>query len=341
MAPAPQGSTIPSDDSLPLAPGAIGAAVVDVQARLSALGHSLEGDPTGQYGAATECAVTAFQRQRGLRVDGICGHQTWNSLVEAGFRLGQRLLYHRAPMLRGDDVATLQRRLSALGFDTGRVDGIFGPQTAAAVTEFQRNTGLVVDSTCGRDTVAALERLGPRADTSPVAADLRERLQLGMQPKSLRDRVIAIGERGDLAALADELARRFRLHGAIPIVLHHLDESEQAAAANAAGADLYLGLMLVAQRAAVMTAYFHHSASGATSPAGRHLAALVHAAVVPIIGGQDLGALGMGLAILRETRMPAVVCEVGSTATVVEHLGALATALSSAVEGWVASPWME
>ena len=95
-----------------------------------------------QFGAGTEAAVRAFQEPRGLRVDGICGDETWASLVEAGYRLGDRLLYHRAPMLRGDDVAELQRLLGGLGFDAGRVDGIFGPDTAAALVEFQRNAGL-------------------------------------------------------------------------------------------------------------------------------------------------------------------------------------------------------
>ena len=36
-------------------------------------------------------------------------------------------------MLRGDDVAELQRRLNALGFDAGREDGILGPETEAAL----------------------------------------------------------------------------------------------------------------------------------------------------------------------------------------------------------------
>ena len=45
-------------------------------------------------------------------------------------------------MQRGDDVADLQQRLSTLGFDTGRVDGIFGDRTSRALAEFQRNAGL-------------------------------------------------------------------------------------------------------------------------------------------------------------------------------------------------------
>ena len=32
-------------------------------------------------------------------------------------------------MQHGDDVAALQKRLHDLGFDCGRIDGIFGPDT--------------------------------------------------------------------------------------------------------------------------------------------------------------------------------------------------------------------
>src|SRR4051794_520572 len=99
--------------TLLLRPGATGDAVRDVQHRLHHAGLDLAGDPAGVYGPATEHAVRAFQERRGLRVDGICGPQTWSSLVEAGYRLGDRLLYLVGKMLRGDDVYELQLELGA------------------------------------------------------------------------------------------------------------------------------------------------------------------------------------------------------------------------------------
>src|SRR5205085_7699443 len=100
---------------------------------------------TDEYDASLEAAVRAFQDQRGLRVDGICGPETWGALIESGFELGDRLLYLSGPMLRGDDVEELQRRLNVLGFDAGREDGILGPETETALRQFQRNAGTTSD----------------------------------------------------------------------------------------------------------------------------------------------------------------------------------------------------
>ena len=85
--------------------------------------------------------MIAFQDAFGLRADGIVDDVVWSTLIEASWALGSRVLYLRTPNLRGDDVAEMQSVLNRLGFDCVRVDGIFGPATQNALSEFQRNIG--------------------------------------------------------------------------------------------------------------------------------------------------------------------------------------------------------
>jgi len=60
------------------------------------------------------------------------------------------------PPMRGAEVRRLQKRLTALGFDTGGIDGVLGGQTDKAVRAFQRSKGLEVDGVAGPNTLAAL-----------------------------------------------------------------------------------------------------------------------------------------------------------------------------------------
>jgi len=148
--------------ALLIRPGDRGEAVRDLQLRLTAVGLPCESDEPSVFGEATAAAVRAFQSSRGLRVDGECGPHTWSALVEAGFALGDRLLYHRTPPLRGDDVAALQRRLGALGFDAGPANGEFGSKTQAALAQFQLSEMLPASGALDEHTLAALG-----VDTAP------------------------------------------------------------------------------------------------------------------------------------------------------------------------------
>lgn len=58
----------------------------------------------------------------------------------------------------GTAVVTLQRRLTALHYDVGPIDGIFGYSTYHGVVAFQKVNGLVRDGIVGPITWAALDR---------------------------------------------------------------------------------------------------------------------------------------------------------------------------------------
>ena len=57
---------------------------------------------------------------------------------------------------RGTDVTYLQQRLTELGYNVGKVDGIFGALTLAAVKLFQAASGLVADGIVGPLTWAEI-----------------------------------------------------------------------------------------------------------------------------------------------------------------------------------------
>ena len=57
---------------------------------------------------------------------------------------------------RGDEVTQIQQKLKNWGYYTGSVDGIFGPQTTAAVRQFQERNGLAVDGIAGPKTLEAM-----------------------------------------------------------------------------------------------------------------------------------------------------------------------------------------
>ena len=56
----------------------------------------------------------------------------------------------------GNEVTSIQNVLKKQGYYTGKVDGIFGSKTLAAVKSFQRANGLKVDGIAGPQTLKAL-----------------------------------------------------------------------------------------------------------------------------------------------------------------------------------------
>lgn len=285
--------------------GDVGPAVRDLQERLTRCGHVVTLD--GVFGPETLSAVREFQTQRRLRLDGICGPETWGALIESSYALGDRLLYTRAPMLRGDDVMGLQGRLNALGFDAGREDGILGPETETALRQFQREYGLEPDGVCGPATITALVRVGTLAGGS--VASVRERETLRRHARRLRDRRVFLVVDPGLAALGTGFARRLRTEGAIVVPdTSGDDHAVLAAQANAFGADVCIAVGTGTEPGARCAYFANQTFRSVAGLCLAHGVTEMLRAVLPRVDEPE----GRTYRLLRETRMAAVVCELFS-----------------------------
>lgn len=311
-----------------------GDAVRDLQHRLAGAGFAVVPTEISTFGSHTERAVREFQAHRGVRVDGVVGPETWSALVESGFALGDRLLYHRSPNLRGDDVTALQRVLNRLGFDAGREDGILGPESADALREYQRNAGLSVDGIAGPATLDAFSRVVVMAAGS--VAGVRERDEL-RRPHGLTGKRIYVAIHPGFDQIGTPLRQALSHAGAeVMPDLSGADDHQLAQRANRWGADLFLALR-PGDRPDWQCLYF--SSGDFRSERGYHAATLIGEELSTCLGASD-GApgevRGVAYTILRETRMAAVTCGLGdadsaSLAVILNRAAELGAAIGGGV----------
>lgn len=176
-------------------PGDSGDRVTALQQALIAQGYPIEAD--GKYGQRTIVAVTAYQRARGLKTDGVAGSQTLGVLLGGASVPAVPVPSPEAPAApqvpadaapapaqeqpaatpvmgrfevgsTGPGVSALQTRLNALGYNCGRSDGIFDGATRNAVRAYQRAQGLSADGIAGTQTLGRLYGM-PSANPAPAA----------------------------------------------------------------------------------------------------------------------------------------------------------------------------
>ncbi len=304
-----------------------GEGVRDIQHRLERLEYQL--DVTGTFDAATHEAVRAFQERRGVPVDGIIGPDTWRELVEADRNIGDRVLYYRRPLMRGDDVSLLQHQLNLLGFDSAKEDGIFGADTQRALIEFQESRNLAEDGMLGPVVLAELRRVG-RAIGQTGRHAVTERQWLRDRPRSIAGLRVAVDPacRGKQEAeeawiAATGAVRALADFTAVPIITRSedvwADESLRARHANDSRADFVIS---IAGPDPGEAGVYHFATATSHSEVGARL-------------GQHLGralalpSRGRSTPILRETRSPAIVI----AATPLDE--ALGKAVAAALESFL------
>lgn len=296
----------------------------DITLRLEALGFVRAHDDLTEQ-------ILAFQKSRALPQSGRCDALTWKSLLEAGYRLGDRLLYVRTPMIRGEDVAELQTRLGSLGFDAGRVDGIFGPDTLRALKDFQRNVGLPIDGICGPTSVEELLRVFRRSSTN--IHSVKELETIRSQTRRLSELSVAITHQGFMDAPAELLRSTLALKGAHAQVIMHPDPSQLATLSNAQHADLCIHIEEQPEKQEI---HFYQGFSY-SSTSGKALAHLIAKHMNAPECGLQIAVAGLNVPVLRETRMTAITVSIQDASFWVLHSPKTAFAVTKAITEWTSS----
>jgi Putative peptidoglycan binding domain len=111
--------------------------------------------------------VEARSAQYGVLVAGGASHRPWTTgahLPGVRYASGAQpphappsdVLQLMNPYMRGDVVKLVQYALVRKGFALESIDGIYGPESAAAVSNFQAEAGLVVDGEVGPESATRL-----------------------------------------------------------------------------------------------------------------------------------------------------------------------------------------
>ena len=270
----------------------------------------------------TESQIRSFQQARGLSVTGLVDEVTARALEEARWKLGDRSLnLQETPLMRGDDVAALQSRLTEMGFDCGRVDGIYGSRTELAVKDFQKSVGATVDGKCGPATIIALIRLTKIVSGGAPAA-MRESATQKNRGPALANKTIVLNPDGVDPLVYDVAVRtegRLLALGASVFLTrgatNNPSESERIAFTNNSNADLMISLhedSYKNENAHGAATYFYGSdAHGVHSIVGERFASLVQREICARTDFANCRTHAMTWDLLRLTKAPAVRIDLG------------------------------
>ena len=163
--PTPIPTLSPAEDAggyIILKRGSSGSEVRALQEALIELGY-LKGSADGEFGAATENAVIAFQQKNSYPDTGLVDANL-QAYLYAGKPISaagvatkiNTLSPAEGAVMRlnntGEKVGTLQTKLAELGYYTGEINRKYDEATRKAVTAFQKKNGLKADGVAGGET---------------------------------------------------------------------------------------------------------------------------------------------------------------------------------------------
>lgn len=313
--------------------GCSGGKAIDIQRRLRLLGYELgKAELDGIYGPDTERAVKKFQQDRSLLVTGIVDQETWQELVDAGYKIGDRLLYLKYPPFRGDDVKTLQFWLKSLGFYSYNENGIFCERTHKALLEFQRNMNIPDDGIVGEETLRHLGNLrriivAKKTSNFPLISSCGDKkkgeeikiiLDYGEDINDIQNNEKFFGEKIYICKSIVNYCRDLLVAGGIKTLLTVNENESQSlflfdriSYANKSKGDILISLNLnySSDEDANGSSCFYFKGFKSYSIAGKKLAELIQDNIISTLKIPDCMVHGANYAILKETSMVSVVIE--------------------------------
>ena len=310
-----------------------GAKVVEVQRRLKSLGYDLgKGEIDGLMGPSTSNAVRKFQQDRGIDATGQVDAQTWQELLDAGYKIGERMLYLKNPPFRGDDVRTLQLWLKTLGFYKFKENGIFCERTHKAVIEFQKNMKIHVDGILGGLTLRHLKNLKRIIDSRQSSNYPAVKEYLKIMEKGAFKIILDYGENASdpaesIVYLKDKIYICKSIAGFCRDALMHIgidsgvtvNEEDNISifledrikTANRSNSDILVSINLgySTDSDANGSCCFYFEGMRSYSVPGKSIANLIQDKLVKYLGVLDCRVHGASYTILKETVMTAVLVE--------------------------------
>ncbi len=308
-------------------------AVAVIANTLTRLG--IHSNPTDLFDERLAQGIKAFQQERGLTATGLINEITQRCLDEARWKLGDRILALQAnSLMRGDDVSNLQDRLIQMGFNCGKVDGIYGSATEASVKEFQKSVGVVVDGKCGPVTLISLMRLVKTVSGGAPSA-LRESIRHAIASPALASKVIVIDPSwgGDFMGenqngviesevvfdLAQRLEGRLIALGVNVVLTRSAKnsplEKDRIATANSVNADLVIALKVDSYKnekaSGVATYYYGRDGAGVHSVVGERFANLIQREICARTDLLNCRTHGKSWDLLKLTTAPTVRIDLG------------------------------
>lgn len=214
-------ATLPPIAGYTMQQGDKGDAVLELHRALQSLGL-YKGPIADTFSSETSAAVRAFQKDHSIKVTGKADSFTmlaintlWDKPQQptATAQAIQTVAPGGSPVDSpasttlsigsvGEAVIALQSRLVSLRYLSGAADGVFGTQTALAITAFQKNNSLSADGLAGAQTLNALYSAAAKANDyvagststdpdSAVATGLRIG-DSGSQVKAMQQKLIAL-----------------------------------------------------------------------------------------------------------------------------------------------------